>query len=191
MRKKSGSPAWSIHLTSDDGSLEAAHELFGGSSDSFDESPLSRALDIVEFCARFRREPPPWAVQRWADNFDKGPGRTHGGKGRRSPIIDYIRALSVENCSGSRYRRDEFKDARNNKYRRAESLLRQVPAQLFCGLPVACGWQRIKASHLACADRKFRGPYRYLGNKSYLRGYLPLLVQALEQKDAPVHPFFQ
>jgi hypothetical protein len=189
-KKKSVDPAWTIRLSSRNGSFEAAHEKFGGSGDRFDESPLSRAIDILEFCARIRQSPPPWAVRRWAENFDRGPSRKNGGKPRRSPVIDYIRALAVENCSGTRYRRDEFKDDRNNKYRRAQDLLRQTPTLLFCGLSVACSWQRIKASHLACADRKFSGPYQYLGMKDYLQAYLPLLVEALEQKDAPVRPFF-
>ena len=169
MRKKPARRASSVDLLCDE---------FGGvSADVFDENPITRTLAILEFCARIKQNPPPWAVKRWAD---------HVGRAR---LVDRIRALAVENSSGTVYRRGNRREY--DKFERARTLLaRRAIASLSCGLPVLASVHRIRTSFYAAADRRFHGPYRYLGLKAWLKTYLPLLVEALEQKDAPVHPFF-
>ena len=145
------------------------------SGDMFDENPVSRAIRILEVCARWRQLPPEWAVKRWSENVGGKPG-----KRKRQLVVDWIRAITVENCSGSRYRRGE----QYNKFSRAAKVLAETDARLFCGLPVAVGEDAIRRSHRDVARFK-RHPYWYLGFKAYLYRHLPFLMLALEQKDTP------
>jgi hypothetical protein len=151
--------------------------------DEHEQLQFSGVTEIIARKGGLRTSPSPWTIRRLTSPMARQKGR------RRPPVpvlVHFIRALAAETCPAW------LRRPAGNRFERAKALLDSIPQEpdLFCGLrdAVVVDKYGIEESHRKIAHPRSCKDHRYAGLRAIVHHFLPLLVEALERKNASILP---